>query len=210
MKKFNKKEIEDIISNKTKSQADDPIPKSDGILSLWISGLLLFPWITSSYLFVKYEQGIFFLLFALTFLVSLLSGLQGFAKYSSPTGTVRRKYGKYFDKIETKFLFENFEIPLCETVLGNRIEEFRKKIWETDFSYEMCLEALCQRVKFYLERELPEEIRKYEESERKRKAAKYEEQRIREEKQKKEKDRIEKQFRKYMDQYSTELETEKN
>ena len=201
MKKFNKKEIEDIISNKNESQADDPIPKSDGILSLWISGLLLFPWITSLYLFVKYEQGIFFLLFALTFLVSLLSGLQGFAKYSSPTGRVRRKYGKYFDKTETKFLFENFEIPLCETVLGNRIEEFRKKIWETDFSYE-----LCQRVKFYLERELPEEIRKYDESEKKKKAAKYEKER----KVKKKKDRIEKQFRKYMDQYSTELDTEKN
>lgn len=206
MKKFNKKEIEDIISNKNESQADDPIPKSDGILSLWISGLLLFPWITSLYLFVKYEQGIFFLLFALTFLVSLLSGLQGFAKYSSPTGRVRRKYGKYFDKTETKFLFENFEIPLCETVLGNRIEEFQKKIWETDFSYEMCLEALCQRVKFYLERELPEEIRKYDESEKKKKAAKYEKER----KVKKKKDRIEKQFRKYMDQYSTELDTEKN
>lgn len=210
MKKLNKKEIEDIIANKNKSRADDPIPKSDGILSLWISGLLLFPWITSVYLFVKYEQGIFFLLFALTFLVSLLSGLQGFAKYSSPTGRVRRKYGKYFDETETKFLFENFEIPLCETAFGKKIEELREKIWETDFSYEMCLEALCQRVKFYLERELPEEIRKYEESEKKRKADKYEKKRKYEREQEKKKNRIEKQFRKYMDQYSTELETEKN
>ena len=187
MKKLNKKEIENIIDIKNKSLANDPISKSNGILLLWISGLMIFTAIASVYLFVKYELGVFFLLSILTFLGAIISSLKGFTEYLSATGRVRRKYGKYFDETETKFLFENFEIPLCETAFGKKIEEFQEKIWENDFSYEMRLEALCQRVKFYLERELPEEIRKYEESEKKRKADKYEKKRKYEREQKKKK-----------------------
>lgn len=153
-----------------------------------------------------------FLFFFFLIIVStaIISGLMGFQKYASPTGTVRRKYGKHFSEIEKKFLFENFEIPLRKTVFGIEIQKFREEIMKTDFSYEMRQKALYRRIKFYLERELPEEIRKYEERERKRKIAEDEEQRIHEEECKKEKDRIEKQFKEYMDQYSTELETEKN
>ena len=110
-----------------------------------------------------------FLLSILTLLIASVSALIGFTKYTNPTGSVRRKYGKRFSKSETKFLFENFKIPLSDTVFGNKILEFRKEILKFNFTSEMCQKALCQRVNFYLERELPEEIQKYEEREKRRK-----------------------------------------
>lgn len=210
MEKLSKKEIEDIIDNRYRTHSGDEISKDNGILSLWISGLMFPIVLLNLYLLIKYEEGIFFLLFLIIFPAGIISGLIGFRKYCSPTGIVRRKYGKHFSEIEKKFLFENFEIPLCETVLGIKIQNFWKETSKTDFTHEMRQKAQYSRLKFYFERELPEEIRKYEESERKKKAAEYEEQRIRKEKRKKEKDRIEKQFEEYMEQYSTELETEKN
>lgn len=210
MEKFNEKEIEDIIANRDRSLSGDEIFKDNGILLLLISGLLFPVGLLNVYLFSKYEKGIFVLFFLIIVSTAIISGLVGFQKYASPTGTVRRKYGKHFSEIEKKFLFENFEIPLRKTVFGIEIQKFREEIMKTDFSYEMRQKALYRRIKFYLERELPEEIRKYEESERKRKAAEYEEERIYEEKRKKEEERIEKQFEEYMEQYSTELETEKN
>ena len=198
MEKLNEKEIEDIINNRNRSMSGDEIFKDNGILLMCISGLLFPVGLLNVYLFSKYEEGIFVLFFIIIISTAIISGLIGFQKYASPTGTVRRKYGKHFSEIEKKFLFENFEIPLCKTVLGNKIQKFWKETEKTDFTIEMRLKARYRRLKFYLERELPEEIRKYEESERKRKAAEYEE------------ERIEKQFEEYMDQYSTELETEKN
>lgn len=66
----------------------------------------------------------------------------------------------------------------------------------------MCQKALCQRVNFYLERELPEEIQKYEEREKRRKNIEYEEKIEPERKQKKKKEGIEKQFREYINQYN--------
>jgi hypothetical protein len=210
MEKLNEKEIEDIINNRNRSMSGDEIFKDNGILLMCISGLLFPVGLLNVYLFSKYEEGIFVLFFIIIISTAIISGLIGFQKYASPTGTVRRKYGKHFSEIEKKFLFENFEIPLCKTVLGNKIQKFWKETEKTDFTIEMRLKARYRRLKFYLERELPEEIRKYEESERKRKAAEYEEERIYEEKRKKEEERIEKQFEEYMDQYSTELETEKN
>lgn len=210
MEKLSKKEIEDIIDNRYRTHSGDEISKDNGILSLWISGLMFPIVLLNLYLLIKYEEGIFFLLFLIIFPAGIISGLIGFRKYCSPTGIVRRKYGKHFSEIEKKFLFENFEIPLCETVLGIKIQNFWEETSKTDFTHEMRQKAQYSRLKFYFERELPEEIRKYEESERKKKAAEYEEQRIRKEKRKEEKDRIEKQFEEYMEQYSTELETEKN
>lgn len=210
MEKLSKKEIEDIIDNRYRTHSGDEISKDNGILSLWISGLMFPIVLLNLYLLIKYEEGIFFLLFLIIFPAGIISGLIGFRKYCSPTGIVRRKYGKHFSEIEKKFLFENFEIPLCETVLGIKIQNFWEETSKTDFTTEMRLKAQYKRLKFYLERELSEEIRKYEESERKRKAAEYEEERIYEEKRKKEEERIEKQFEEYMEQYSTELETEKN
>lgn len=210
MKKLNEKEIKDIIANRNRSLPGDEIFKDDGILLLWISGLLFPVGLLNVYLFSKYEEGIFVLFFLIIVSAAIISGLIGFQKYASPTGIVRRKYGKRFSEIEKKFLFENFEIPLCKTVLNIKLLEFWKETATTDFTTEMRLKAQYKRLKFYLERELPEEIRKYEESERKRKAAEYEEERIYEEKRKKEEERIEKQFEEYMEQYSTELETEKN
>lgn len=210
MKKLNEKEIEDIIANRDRSRPGDEILKSNGILSLWTLGLFFLAGLLNMYFFMIYGQGAFFLFSILTFSVTVLSGLIKLIEYSGPTERVERKYGEHFGETEKKFLFENFEIPLCKTVLGTKIYEFWKETEETDFTPEMRLKAQCMRVKFYLERELPEEIRKYEESEKKRKTAEYKEQRIHEEKQKKKKDRIEKQFQEYMDQYSTELETEKN
>lgn len=210
MENLNEKEIEDIIANRDRSLSGDEIFKDNGILLLLISGLLFPVGLLNVYLFSKYEEGIFVLFFLIIVSTAIISGLMGFQKYASPTGTVRRKYGKHFSEIEKKFLFENFEIPLRKTVFGIEIQKFREEIMKTDFSYEMRQKALYRRIKFYLERELPEEIRKYEERERKRKIAEDEEQRIHEEECKKEKDRIEKQFKEYMDQYSTELETEKN
>lgn len=210
MENLNEKEIEDIIANRDRSLSGDEIFKDNGILLLLISGLLFPVGLLNVYLFSKYEEGIFVLFFLIIVSTAIISGLMGFQKYASPTGTVRRKYGKHFSEIEKKFLFENFEIPLRKTVFGIEIQKFREEIMKTDFSYEMRQKALYRRIKFYLERELPEEIRKYEERERKRKIAEDEEQRIHEEECKKKKDRIEKQFKEYMDQYSTELETEKN
>ena len=188
MEKLNEKEIEDIINNRNRSMSGDEIFKDNGILLMCISGLLFPVGLLNVYLFSKYEEGIFVLFFIIIISTAIISGLIGFQKYASPTGTVRRKYGKHFSEIEKKFLFENFEIPLCKTVLGNKIQKFWKETEKTDFTIEMRLKARYRRLKFYLERELPEEIRKYEESERKRKAAEYEEERIYEEKKRKKKE----------------------
>ena len=171
MEKLSKKEIEDIIDNRYRTHSGDEISKDNGILSLWISGLMFPIVLLNLYLLIKYEEGIFFLLFLIIFPAGIISGLIGFRKYCSPTGIVRRKYGKHFSEIEKKFLFENFEIPLCETVLGIKIQNFWEETSKTDFTHEMRQKAQYSRLKFYFERGLPEEIRKYEESERKKKAA---------------------------------------
>ena len=109
MEKLNEKEIEDIIDNIYRSHSGDEIFQDNGILSLWISGLLFPVVLLNLYLLIKYEEGIFFLLFLIIFPAGIISGLIGFRKYCSPTGIVRRKYDKHFSKIEKKFLFENFE-----------------------------------------------------------------------------------------------------
>ena len=59
-------------------------------------------------------------------------------------------------------------------------------------------EALCQRVEFFLENEVPEELRK-----EKEKIEKLQEEKRMEDK------KTEARFKKYMDQYATGLETEK-
>ena len=60
-------------------------------------------------------------------------------------------------------------------------------------------EAIFHRVKFFLENEIPEELKK----QNKKKMKLQEEKRM-------ENQKIEEKFKKYIDHYSTELETEKN
>ena len=208
MKKFNKNEIEDIVKNVEKSsQYDKCLSKP---IRYFFSSGVLFVLLLAMNTLLKTTIGSLIISLSTFGIGSFLFFLEGIAVYKNPTSSFKRKYGKYFLEDETDFLFKNFEIPLCETVLGIKIQKFWEETSKTDFTHEMRQKAQYSRLKFYFERELPEEIRKYEESERKRKAAEYEEQRIRKEKRKKEKDRIEKQFEEYMEQYSTELETEKN
>lgn len=64
MEKLNEKEIEDIIDNIYRSHSGDEIFQDNGILSLWISGLLFPVVLLNLYLLIKYEEGIFFFYFS--------------------------------------------------------------------------------------------------------------------------------------------------
>ena len=80
----------------------------------------------------------------------------------------------------------------------SKVKEFENELDEENFECKMKNEALCQRVKFFQENEVPEELRK-----EKEKIEKLQEEKRTEE------EKTEARFRKYMDQYATGLETEK-
>lgn len=196
MKKFNKNEIEDIVKNVEKSsQYDKCLSKP---IRYFFSSGVLFVLLLAMNTLLKITIGS--LIFSLsTFgIFSFLSFLEGIVVYKDPTLSFRRKYGKYFIEDETDFLFKNFEIPLYKTWFRNRIKELEDEVDKEGFSGQMKNEALFHRVKFFLENEIPEELKK----ENKRKM------RLQEEK-KMENQKIEAKFKKYIDHYSNWLDTEK-
>ena len=196
MKKFNKNEIEDIVKNVEKSsQYDKCLSKP---IRYFFSSGVLFVLLLAMNTLLKITIGS--LIFSLsTFgIFSFLSFLEGIVVYKDPTLSFRRKYGKYFLEDETDFLFKNFEIPLYKTWFRNRIKELEDEVDKEGFSGQMKNEALFHRVKFFLENEIPEELKK----ENKRKM------RLQEEK-KMENQKIEAKFKKYIDHYSNWLDTEK-
>ena len=196
MKNFNKNEIEDIVKTVEKSSYSDKY-LSKPSRYFFTSGVL-FVLLLAMNTLLKITIGS--LIFSLsTFgIFSFLSFLEGIVVYKDPTLSFRRKYGKYFIEDETDFLFKNFEIPLYKTWFRNRIKELEDEVDKEGFSGQMKNEALFHRVKFFLENEIPEELKK--ENERKM--------RLQEEK-KMENQKIEAKFKKYIDHYSNWLDTEK-
>jgi len=196
MKKFNKNEIEDIVKNVEKSsQYDKCLSKP---IHYFFSSGVLFVLLLAMNTLLKTTIGFLIISLSTFGIGSFLSFLEGIAVYKNPTSSFKRKYGKYFLEDETDFLFKNFEIPLYKTWFRNRIKELEDEVIEEGFDGQMKDEALFHRVKFFLENEIPEELKK----ENKRKM------RLQEEK-KMENQKIEAKFKKYIDHYSNWLDTEK-
>ena len=196
MKKFNKNEIEDIVKNVEKSsQYDKCLSKP---IRYFFSSGVLFVLLLAMNTLLKTTIGSLIISLSTFGIGSFLFFLEGIAVYKNPTSSFKRKYGKYFLEDETDFLFKNFEIPLYKTWFRNRIKELEDEVDKEGFSGQMKNEALFHRVKFFLENEIPEELKK----ENKRKM------RLQEEK-KMENQKIEAKFKKYIDHYSNWLDTEK-
>lgn len=196
MKKFNKNEIEDIVKNVEKSsQYDKCLSKP---IRYFFSSGVLFVLLSAMNTLLKTTIGSLIISLSTFGIGSFLFFLEGIVVYKDPTLSFRRKYGKYFIEDETDFLFKNFEIPLYKTWFRNRIKELEDEVDKEGFSGQMKNEALFHRVKFFLENEIPEELKK----ENKRKM------RLQEEK-KMENQKIEAKFKKYIDHYSNWLDTEK-
>lgn len=196
MKKFNKNEIEDIVKNVEKSsQYDKCLSKP---IRYFFSSGVLFVLLLAMNTLLKTTIGSLIISLSTFGIGSFLFFFEGIAVYKNPTSSFKRKYGKYFLEDETDFLFKNFEIPLYKTWFRNRIKELEDEVDKEGFSGQMKNEALFHRVKFFLENEIPEELKK----ENKRKM------RLQEEK-KMENQKIEAKFKKYIDHYSNWLDTEK-
>ena len=196
MKKFNKKEIEDIVKNVEKSSQHDKC-LSKPIRYFFSSGVL-FVLLLAMNTLLKTTIGSLIISLSTFGIGSFLFFFEGIAVYKNPTSSFKRKYGKYFLEDETDFLFKNFEIPLYKTWFRNRIKELEDEVDKEGFSGQMKNEALFHRVKFFLENEVPEELKK----ENKRKMRLQEEKRMKNQE-------IEAKFKKYIDHYSNWLDTEK-
>ena len=159
MKKFNKNEIENILKILKKSSSTDecflrpePFLFSSGITFLCSLTVLNF-WLKKPNVFLM------FLLILLSVSSFLLSTI-GILLYTDPVVSLKRKYGKYFNQKETSLLFRNFKIPLYKTFFGKRIKEFENEAIKEGFNGQMKNEAIFHRVKFFLENEIPEELKK--------------------------------------------------
>ena len=196
MKKFNKNEIEDIVKNVEKSsQYDKCLSKP---IRYFFSSGVLFVLLLAMNTLLKTTIGSLIISLSTFGIGSFLFFLEGIAVYKNPTSSFKRKYRKYFLEDETDFLFKNFEIPLYKTWFRNRIKELEDEVDKEGFSGQMKNEALFHRVKFFLENEVPEELKK----ENKRKMRLQEEKRMKNQE-------IEAKFKKYIDHYSNWLDTEK-
>ena len=196
MKKFNKNEREDIVKNVEKSsQYDKCLSKP---IRYFFSSGVLFVLLLAMNTLLKTTIGSLIISLSTFGIGSFLFFFEGIAVYKNPTSSFKRKYGKYFLEDETDFLFKNFEIPLYKTWFRNRIKELEDEVDKEGFSGQMKNEALFHRVKFFLENEVPEELKK----ENKRKMRLQEEKRMKNQE-------IEAKFKKYIDHYSNWLDTEK-
>lgn len=196
MKKFNKNEIEDIVKNVEKSsQYDKCLSKP---IRYFFSSGVLFVLLLAMNTLLKTTIGSLIISLSTFGIGSFLFFFEGIAVYKNPTSSFKRKYGKYFLEDETDFLFKNFEIPLYKTWFRNRIKELEDEVDKEGFSGQMKNEALFHRVKFFLENEVPEELKK----ENKRKMRLQEEKRMKNQE-------IKAKFKKYIDHYSNWLDTEK-
>ena len=190
MKKFNKNEIEDIVKIVEKSSYSDKC-LSKPSRYFFSSGATLVLFLTILNIWFKNANGA--LIFWLVIFSVSSFGLfcEGIAIYKNSTMRFKRKYGKYFTEDETDFLFKNFEIPLYETWFKNRIKELEDEVEKEGFSGQMKNEALFHRMKFFLENEIPQELKK----ENKKKIKLQEEKRI-------ENKKMEAKFKKYIENYS--------
>ena len=198
MKNFNKNEIEDIVKLAKKSVLNDEDYFTPSFF-FWPSGIMFIFALIALYFWLKNPNpGAAFFIVTLGggAFIFLSTGIE--TLLASSTLIFKRKYGEYFTEEEANLLFKNFRLPLCKSWFGTKVKEFENEVDEENFECKMKNEALCQRVKFFLENEVPEELRK-----EKEKLEKLQEEKRTEE------EKTEARFRKYMDQYSTGLETEK-
>ena len=198
MKNFNKNEIEDIMKLAKKSVPDDEYNFSPSFF-FWPSGIMfIFALTALRFWLINPNLGAAFFIVTLGFgsLTFLGAGIE--TCLTSSTLIFKRKYGEHFTHEEANLLFENFRLPLCKSWFGTKIKKFENELDKENFDYKMKSEALCQRVEFFLENEVPEELRK-----EKEKIEKLQEEKRMEDK------KTEARFKKYMDQYATGLETEK-
>ena len=200
MKNFNRNEIKDIVKLVKKSGLNDEyeynfLPS----FFFWPSVIMFIFALTALHFWLKNPNGVsaFFIITlgfgALTFLGT---GIE--TCFTSSTLIFKKKYGEHFTQEETNLLFENYRLPLCKSWFGTKVKKFENEVDEENFECKMKNEALCQRVEFFLENEVPEELRK-----EKEKIEKLQEEKRMEDK------KTEARFKKYMDQYATGLETEK-
>lgn len=189
MKKFNKNEIEDIVKIVEKSSYSDKY-LSKPSRYFFTSGVL-FVLLLAMNTLLKITIGSLIISLATFGIGSFLFFFEGIAVYKNPTSSFKRKYGKYFLGDENDFLFKNFEIPLYKTWFRNRIKELEDEVDKEGFSGQMKNVALFHRVKFFLENEIPEELKK----ENKKKIKLQEEKRI-------ENKKMEAKFKKYIENYS--------
>ena len=198
MKNFNKKEIEDIVKLAKKSVPDDEYNFLPSFF-FWPSGIMfIFALTALRFWLINPNLGAAFFIVTLGFgsLTFLGAGIE--TCLASSTLIFKRKYGEHFTQEEANLLFKNFRLPLCKSWFGTKVKKFENELDKENFDCKMKSEALCQRVEFFLENEVPEELRKEKE--------KFE--KLQEEKKMEDK-KTEARFKKYMDQYATGLETEK-
>lgn len=198
MKNFNRNEIEDIVRLAKKSVPNDEYNFLPSFF-FWPSGIMfIFALTALRFWLINPNLGAAFFIVTLGFgsLTFFGAGIETYL--FSSTLTLKRKYGEYFTEEEANLLFENFKLPLCKSWFGTKVKKFENELNKENFECKMKNEALCQRVKFFLENEVPKELRKEKE--------KFE--KLQEEK-KMEEEKAKARFKKYMDQYATGLETEK-
>lgn len=198
MKNFNKNEIEDIVKLAKKSVPDDEYNFLPSFF-FWPSGIMFIFALTALRLWlINPNLGAAFFIVTLGFgsLTFLGAGIE--TCLASSTLIFKRKYGEHFTQEEANLLFKNFRLPLCKSWFGTKVKKFENEVDKENFECKMKNEALCQRVKFFLENEVPEELRKEQEKFK-----------ILQEEKRMEDKKTEVRFKKYMDQYATGLETEK-
>lgn len=198
MKKFDKNEIEDIVKLAKKSVPDDEYNFLPSFF-FWPSGIMfIFALTALRFWLINPNLGAAFFIVTLGFgsLTFLGAGIE--TCLASSTLIFKRKYGEHFTQEEANLLFKNFRLPLCKSWFGTKVKKFENELDKENFDCKMKSEALCQRVEFFLENEVPEELRK-----EKEKIEKLQEEKRMEDK------KTEARFKKYMDQYATGLETEK-
>lgn len=198
MKNFSKKEIEDIVKLAKKSVPDDEYNFLPSFF-FWPSGIMfIFALTALRFWLINPNLGAAFFIVTLGFgsLTFLGAGIE--TCLASSTLIFKRKYGEHFTQEEANLLFKNFRLPLCKSWFGTKVKKFENELDKENFDCKMKSEAPCQRVEFFLENEVSEELRK-----EKEKIEKLQEEKRMEDK------KTEARFKKYMDQYATGLETEK-
>lgn len=198
MKNFSKKEIEDIVKLAKKSVPDDEYNFLPSFF-FWPSGIMfIFALTALRFWLINPNLGAAFFIVTLGFgsLTFLGAGIE--TCLASSTLIFKRKYGEHFTQEEANLLSKNFRLPLCKSWFGTKVKKFENELDKENFDCKMKSEALCQRVEFFLENEVSEELRK-----EKEKIEKLQEEKRMEDK------KTEARFKKYMDQYATGLETEK-
>lgn len=198
MKNFSKKEIEDIVKLAKKSVPDDEYNFLPSFF-FWPSGIMfIFALTALRFWLINPNLGAAFFIVTLGFgsLTFLGAGIE--TCLASSTLIFKRKYGEHFTQEEANLLFKNFRLPLCKSWFGTKVKKFENELDKENFDCKMKSEALCQRVEFFLENEVSEELGK-----EKEKIEKLQEEKRMEDK------KTEARFKKYMDQYATGLETEK-